>query len=73
MTFSLFLALVLMSFVCCLNVIRRSSDSKDFRRVVDGKGSVVKCNVWMGIVFKRVGGNESEGRFVCGDLHSICF
>ena len=37
------------------------------------RGSVVKCNVWMGIVFKSVGGSEGEGRFVCGDLHSICF
>lgn len=32
-------------------------NSKDFRRVVNGKGSVVECNVWMGSVFKGVGCN----------------
>ena len=36
-------------------------NSKDFRGVVNGKGLVVKCDVWMGIVFSIIWCDQGDG------------
>ena len=72
MTFGLFLTFVLMSSVCCLNVIPLSNvTTRILVLCVTGRGVFVKCYLWLCYAFSVVRCNECERGFVCGELYSV--